>query len=70
MLIVSPAHNNELVCSGLRHCVDLAAALRAVPAGEIDLGPDGGHYGRRANAIIAGVVLDSLPRGAPARPAT
>lgn len=52
----------EFVCSGLRHCVDLAAALRAVPAGEIDLGPDGNHYGRRANALIAGAVLDSLPR--------
>jgi len=52
----------DVVCSGLRRCVDLAAALRAVPAGEIDLGADGGHYGRRANAIIADAVLELLPR--------
>jgi len=42
--------------------VDLALALRAVPAGEIDLGADGGHYGRRTNAIIADAVLELLPR--------
>jgi len=42
--------------------VDLAVALRAVPAGEIDLGADGGHYGRRTNAIIADAVLELLPR--------
>lgn len=52
----------EFACAGLRHCADLAPVLVAAPSAEIDLGPDGNHYGPRTNALIAGAVLDLLPR--------
>jgi len=49
------------ICTGQRNCVDLALALRRAPADQMDLGPDGNHFGPRANAVIAAVVLDGLP---------
>ena len=50
-------------CAGLLHCVDLAPALSRDAAGEVDLGPDGNHFGPRMNATIAEVVRAELPRG-------
>jgi hypothetical protein len=50
------------ICAGQHNCVDLAPALRRASADEIDLGPDGNHFGPRANALIAAAVLDALPR--------
>jgi hypothetical protein len=50
------------ICAGQRNCVDLAPALRRASADDIDLGPDGNHFGPRANALIAAAVLDALPR--------
>jgi hypothetical protein len=47
-------------CAGLRHCVDLAPELAAVPPSDVDLGPDGNHFGPRMNAVIADAVRDAL----------
>ncbi len=52
----------EAVCAGLRRCVDLAPALAAVPPGEVDLGPDGNHFGPRMNAVIADAVRGAISR--------
>jgi hypothetical protein len=49
-------------CDGIRHCVDLAPVLAAVPPGDVDLGPDGNHFGPRMNAVIADAVRAALPR--------
>lgn len=49
-------------CQGIRHCLDLAPVLGAVPRGDMDLGPDGNHFGPRMNAAIADVVRAALPR--------
>jgi hypothetical protein len=50
------------VCAGIRHCVDLAPALAAVPPDAVDLGPDGNHFGPRMNAVIADAARDAIPR--------
>jgi hypothetical protein len=50
------------ICAGQHNCVDLVPALRRISADDIDLGPDGNHFGPRANASIAAAVLDALPR--------
>jgi hypothetical protein len=52
----------KAVCAGLKHCVDLAPALAAVPHGEVDFGPDGNHFGPRMNAVIAEAVRGAVPR--------
>jgi hypothetical protein len=49
-------------CEGIRHCVDLAPALVRVARSEMDLGPDGNHFGPRMNAAIADAVRAALPR--------
>jgi hypothetical protein len=49
-------------CEGIRHCVDLAPALVGVARGEVDLGPDGNHFGPGMNAAIADAVRAALPR--------
>jgi len=49
-------------CSGLRYCVDLAPVLAGIPSNEIDLGPDGNHFGPRTNDRIARAVLGALPK--------
>jgi hypothetical protein len=49
-------------CEGIRHCVDLAPALVRIARSEIDLGPDGNHYGPSMNAAIADAVRASFPR--------
>ncbi|MEX2150302.1 MAG: hypothetical protein WD793_08795 [Steroidobacteraceae bacterium] len=49
-------------CEGVRQCVDLAPALVRIARSEIDLGPDGNHFGPRMNAAIADAVRAALPR--------
>ncbi|MDP9198576.1 MAG: hypothetical protein M3O07_05090 [Pseudomonadota bacterium] len=49
-------------CTEIRYCVDLAPALVGIARSEIDLGPDGNHYGSRMNAAIANAVRAALPR--------
>ncbi len=49
-------------CFGIRHCVDLAPGLVRIARSEVDLGPDGNHYGPGMNAAIADAVRAVLPR--------
>lgn len=49
-------------CDGILHCVDLAPALTRIARSEVDLGPDGNHFGPRMNAAIADAVRAALPR--------
>jgi hypothetical protein len=49
-------------CNGIRHCVDLAPALLRISRSEVDLGPDGNHFGPRMNAAIADAVRAAIPR--------
>lgn len=51
----------DFSCRGLHHCMDLLPALASLPAGAIDLAPDGDHFGPRTNAAIADAVLAALP---------
>ena len=48
------------VCDGPWRCLDLLPALKPLGMEEIDLGPDGGHYGPRVNRRIAAAVLQGL----------
>ena len=43
------------------HVVDLAPALVAAPAGDLDHGADGTHYGPRASAQLANALARALP---------
>lgn len=49
-------------CEGIRHCVDISPALVGIARSEVDLGPDGNHFGPRMNAAIADAVRAALPR--------
>lgn len=49
-------------CEGIRHCVDLAPDLARIARSDVDLGPDGNHYGPGMNAAIADAVRAALPR--------
>lgn len=53
------------VCDATFPCIDVAAALRAVPSDEIDRGYDKTHYGPRANRVVAAAMKEGLSTRVP-----
>jgi hypothetical protein len=52
----------DYICSGLRHCMDLAPELLKIPQHDRDRGYDGGHHGPIVNRHIAEAVHSELTR--------
>ncbi len=50
------------LCAPTIDCIDVAPALQAAPAEDLDWGHDGSHFGPRANRVIAATMGDGLRR--------
>lgn len=49
------------LCEPAGACVDMMPPLSALPAGNLDYGYDGTHYGSKANRSIATTLAESIP---------